>query len=345
MKSLPIANAAVVLAAPANENALKAMPGVLRVEEDAIAHTQAKPGTSGKPAPAPPAETLPWGVNKIDADLVWDVDHNLILDSGANAGAGVKVAVVDTGIDLTHPDLAANIVGGYNAIDPTKSPTDDNGHGTHVSGIIAGIDNTIGVLGVAPRASLLAVKVLNRQGSGYYSDIIEGIGWSVDNGAQVINMSLGGTYDSTALHSAIVSAVNAGVVVVAAAGNSGPGDNTVGYPAKYPEVIAVSATTSSNTIASYSSRGPEVDLAAPGSSIFSTYKGGAYQTLSGTSMASPHVAGAVALVIASGVSGVDNVRTVLRQTADDLGAAGKDNLYGDGLVDAEQAVTGTQTNP
>ncbi|MHB0938511.1 MAG: S8 family peptidase [Armatimonadota bacterium] len=345
VKSLPIANAAVVLAAPANENALKGAPGVLRVEEDAIARTQAKPGSSGKPAPSPVAEALPWGVNTIDAELVWDQDHNLALDSGANAGAGVKVAVVDTGIDLTHPDLAANIVGSYNAIDPGKSANDDNGHGSHVAGTIAAVDNTIGVLGVAPQASLLAVKVLNRQGNGYYSDIIEGIGWSVDNGAQVINMSLGGTYDSSALHAAIINAVNAGVVVVAAAGNSGPGDNTVNYPAKYAEVIAVSATTSSNTIASFSSRGAQVELAAPGASIYSTYKGGGYNTLSGTSMASPHVAGAAALVLAAGVSGVDNVRTRLRQTADDLGAAGKDNLYGYGLVDAEQAATGTQTNP
>ena len=339
VKSLPIANAAVVLAAPANENALKGTPGVLRVEEDAIAHTLAKPGGSGgKPAPTPPAETLPWGVDKIDADLVWDADRNLVLDSGAIAGAGVTVAVVDTGIDLTHPDLAANIAGGYNAIDPAKSANDDNGHGSHVAGTIAGVDNTVGVLGVAPRASLLAVKVLDRRGSGYYSDIIEGIQWSVNNGAQVINMSLGGTYDSSALHSAVTAAVNAGVVVVAAAGNSGPGDNTVNYPAKYAEVIAVSATTSSNTLASFSSRGTEVELAAPGSSIYSTYKGGGYQTLSGTSMASPHVAGAAALVIASGVSGVDNVRARLRTTATDLGAAGKDNLYGYGLVNAKNAM-------
>jgi len=334
VKTLPIANAAVVLAGPANEKALKETPGVLLVEVDAIATALAQP-----------AEVLPWGINKIDAELVWDTNHNLVLDSGANAGAGVKVAVVDTGIELTHPDLAANIIGGYNAIDPTKSANDDNGHGSHVAGIIAGADNAIGVLGVAPQASLLAVKVLNRRGSGFYSDIIEGIQWSVNNGAQVINMSLGGSADSTALHNAIIAATNAGVVIVVAAGNSGPGDNTVNYPGKYAEVIAVSATTSSNVLASFSSRGPEVDLAAPGYNIYSCYKGATYKTLSGTSMATPHVAGVAALVIASGINGVENVRARLQQTADDLGAAGKDNLYGYGLVDAEEAATGSQTNP
>ncbi|MDP2858300.1 MAG: S8 family serine peptidase [Bacillota bacterium] len=130
-----------------------------------------------------------------------------------------------------------------------------------------------------------------------------------------------------------------------AAGNSGPGNNTVLYPAKYQEVIAVSATDSSNMIAGWSSRGPEVELAAPGVGINSTYKGGGYKLLSGTSMASPHVAGTAALVIASGITNSNEVRQKLQTTADDLGTSGRDNLYGYGLVDAEQAATGVETTP
>jgi len=349
VKNLPLINATVVMATPADVQALLTQPGVLRVEDDIVVNASANPSarriTWIKPPPPPPAEALPWGVNKIDAELVWDANHDLVLDSGANTGAGVRVAVVDTGIDLDHPDLAANIAGGYNAISPSRNADDDNGHGTHVAGIIAALDNTVGVLGVAPQASLLAVKVLNRRGSGYLSDIIEGIQWSVNNGADVINMSLGTTSNVQSFHDAITAAYNAGVVVVAAAGNSGSRDNTVEYPAKYPEVIAVSATGTNNVIASFSSRGTEVELAAPGMNVPSTYMGGGLKTLSGTSMASPHVAGVAALIIASGVNGVENVRDRLHQTADDLGAGGKDNLYGYGLVDAEEAATGSQTNP
>ena len=339
IKHLRIVNATVVLATPASERALRARAEVLRIDDDAIAHALVKPeGKPGKPTPTPPPETLPWGVDRIDADLVWDSNGDLYIDSGANAGGGVKVAVLDTGIDLDHPDLADNIKGNYNAINPTKSGDDDNGHGTHVAGIIAGVDNAIGVLGVAPEAHLYAVKVLNRTGSGYFSDIIEGLQWCVENGIQVVNMSLGSRSNVQSFHDAITATYGAGITLVAAAGNSGPGDNTVEYPAKYPEVIAVSATDSSDSIAYFSSRGPEVDLAAPGVSINSTYKGGSYKVLSGTSMASPHVAGAAALVISAGVTGPDAVKERLTSKATDLGGSGFDSLFGHGLVDAENAV-------
>lgn len=346
IKNLPLINAVVVLASPASEKALRQRSEVRRVDPDVVVYTQAKP------LPAPPPERLPWGVDRIDADLVWDRNHDLAVDSGANAGGGVKVAVLDTGIDLDHPDLQANIKGGINTLNPLKSPDDDNGHGTHVAGIIAGVDNSVGILGTATQAWLYAVKVLNRQGSGYVSDIIEGLQWSIDNGMQVVNMSFGTSTDVQSFHEAIVAAYDRGIVLVAAAGNGGPGDNTVLYPAKYPEVIAVSATDNTDTIASWSSRGPEVELAAPGVDVYSTYKGGGYKTLSGTSMASPHVVGSVALIIASGITDAngngrvnDEVRSRLQHTADDLGAAGKDNLYGYGLVDAEEAATGNQTLP
>ena len=218
-------------------------------------------------------------------------------------------------------------------IDSTKWD-DDNGHGTHVAGTIAAVDNTVGVVGVAPQASLLAAKVLNRQGSGYLSDVIAGIDYCVQNGAKVVSMSLGSSSDVQALHNAVDAAYADGVLLVAAAGNDYGG--AVSYPAAYDSVVAVSATDSNNNLASFSNVGPEVELAAPGVSILSTYKDGGYATLSGTSMATPHVSGVAALAIQANplMSNVE-VRALLQNTADDLGAVGKDNLFGYGLVDAE----------
>ncbi len=355
IKDLPSINAVVVMIGPAAEKALLKNPHVLRIDTDTVVSIQKKPVKptptplpTAAPTPTPPpvvTEQLPWGVDRIDADLVWDADADLVADPGSNTGEGVKVAVVDTGIDLDHPDLAANIKGGYNAITSLKTADDDNGHGTHVAGIIAGVDNDIGILGVAPKASLYAVKVLNRKGSGYISDIIEGLQWCIDNEIQVVNMSFGASADDPNLHAMIIKAYDSGIVLVASAGNSGPGDDTVMYPGKYREVIAVSATDSGDGITSWSSRGPEVCIAAPGDSILSTYKGGAYAIMSGTSMAAPHVTGTAALVVASGVSGPAAVRNVLVSTADDLGAAGFDELFGYGLLDAQQAATGVQTLP
>jgi subtilisin family serine protease len=311
---------AVEIPEQAIEN-IKKNPRVKYVEEDGIVQ-------------AVQAEVIPWGVDRIDADLVWS----------ANKGTEVEVAIIDTGIDKDHPDLQANIKGGVNFVsnhhrrpaDPDKWD-DDNGHGTHCAGIVAAVDNDIGVIGVAPEAYLYGVKVLDRTGSGYVSDVIAGIQWSKDNGMQVISMSLGGGY-SESMETACSEADGAGIVVVAAAGNSGPGDNTVNYPAKYELVIAVSATDDTDAIASLSSRGPEIELAAPGVSIYSTYRGGGYATMSGTSMACPHVAGTAALVIAAGEG---NVRQCLQNTAEDLGDGGRDNLYGYGLVDADEAVPST----
>ena len=317
-------------------------PRVLRVEDDVIAFALGKVEAAGKGAPAPvqPAEVLPWGIDRIGAPAVWSATMTV-----PTTGTGIRVAVIDTGIELAHPDLAANIKGSYNAISPTKSANDDNGHGTHVAGIIGALDNTIGVVGTAPTADLYAVKVLNRNGSGYISDIIEGIDWAVARNINVINMSLGASSDVQALHDAVIRAHNAGIVVVAAAGNDSGG--AVNFPGAYPEVIAVSATDSNNTIASFSSVGPEVDLAAPGAAIYSTYKGQTYRTLSGTSMASPHVAGGAALLLSvpakcdtdlSGACSPDEVKARLETTALDLGAVGQDNQYGAGLLNIWSAM-------
>lgn len=341
LKRLEIVNGwAVLLPDVSRVGTLASQPGVLRVEEDAVVYALAKS------LPSQPAESLPWGVDRIDAEQVWGgAEDSLTIVVQAPTGEGVKVAVVDTGIQLDHPDLKDNIKGGINTINPLKSPNDDNGHGTHVAGIIAAVDNTIGVIGTGPKVWLYAVKVLNKNGMGFVSDIIEGIQWCVANGIQVVNMSFGTSSDVQAFHDALTTAYNSGLILVAAAGNSGPSDNTVLYPAKYPEVIAVSATKPDDTIADFSSRGPEVELAAPGVNIPSTYKGSTYKTLSGTSMACPHVVGTCALVIDKGITDSNNdgkinddVRTKLHNTAIDLGAPGKDNDYGYGLVYAVNAV-------
>jgi PKD repeat protein len=190
---------------------------------------------------------------------------------------------------------------------------------------------------------LYGVKVLDRRGSGYVSDIIAGIEWAVENGADIISMSLGTTSDVQSFHEACDVAWNNGVLLVAAAGNEG--GSPVIYPAAYSSVIAVSATNSDDNLASFSSTGPEVELAAPGVNIYSTYENGEYRTLSGTSMSCPHVTGTAALVIASGISGAAAVRQQLTNTAEDIGAAGWDSWYGYGLVDADEAAPSTNEPP
>lgn len=366
-----LGNANVVFLLPRDVETLAANAEVLRVDKDAIVYAITKPENPGKPSkePEPPPEGLPWGVDRIDADLVWDTDGNLVIDKGANTGSGIKVAIIDTGIDKDHPDLDGNLVDGVNFV-KIRGKTiadqwdDDNGHGTHCAGIVAAVDNEIGVIGVAPEAYLYGVKVLDRGGSGYVSDVILGIEWSIEKEMDVISMSLSTTSDVQSLHDACDDAEAAGIVVVAAAGNSGDTDpdSDVLYPAKYDSVIAVAATDYTDTRASWSSVGPEVELAAPGVAIYSTWKGGEYETKSGTSMACPHVAGTAALVLAApedtardsitngdGEWTNEEVRAVLQATADDLGDPGWDKEYGYGLVDAEgaaeEAATGIETNP
>lgn len=330
IKPLPLVNGMSVYLPPQAEKALGGRPEIQRIDDDIIIEA------IGKPSPAPqPSQVTPWGIAGVGALSAWDI----------STGSDVKVAVVDTGIDLDHRDLIGNIKGQVNTISPLKTGNDDNGHGTHVAGTIAAVNNSIGVVGVGPNISLYAVKVLGKNGSGWLSDVIEGLGWCVDNGMQVVNMSLGSSSDSQSLHDAVNAVNTAGIVQVAAAGNDG---GAVIYPARYPVVIAVSAIDNTDTIASWSSRGPEVDLAGPGVGILSTYNNGYYKTLSGTSMATPHVSGAAALVLTTGV-GVydldgdgawdpDEIQNKLEATADDLGAAGKDDLYGAGVVRADLAV-------
>ncbi|MDN7023863.1 PKD domain-containing protein [Methanoculleus sp. FWC-SCC1] len=274
------------------------------------------------------AETVPWGVSRIGAPRV----HTSV------NGDGVRIAVLDTGIDYTHPDLDENYRGGYDFVGHDADPMDDNGHGTHCAGIIAAEDDGSGIVGVAPGAEVYAVKVLDKSGGGYISDVVAGIEWAIENDIQIISMSLGGNSDSYAFRSACDAAYDAGVLIVAAAGNdgrySGYGD-TVDYPARYDSVIAVAATDRSDRRASWSSTGPDVELAAPGVDIYSTYPGG-YKTISGTSMACPHVAGVAALLMEAQPGwGNAQVREHLAETAD---ALGRSTWYGNGLVNAVEAV-------
>lgn len=236
---------------------------------------------------------VPKGVEMIQAPSIWS----------KSKGTGVKIAILDTGCDLDHPDLKDRIIGGKNFTDDDNSNQekfeDYNGHGTHVAGTIAASENKAGVTGVAPEAELLIVKVLNKDGSGQYEWIINGINYAVEQQADIISMSLGGPNDVPELHEAIKNAVNNQVLVVCAAGNEGDGDeNTdeLAYPGCYNEVISIGAVNLERESSQFSNSHPEIDLVAPGEDILSTFLNGKYASLSGTSMATPHVTGALALI-------------------------------------------------
>ena len=288
-----------------------------------------------------------WGVKRVGSGAVHDA---------GNKGSGVSVAVVDSGIYYTHPDLNANYAGGYDFVNSDNDPMDDNGHGTHVAGSAGAEDDGAGVVGVAPAVSLYALKVLNASGGGSYSDVIAALQWAVDNAIQVANHSYGSAGNPGSLVKAAFDAAEAaGVINVGAAGNdgtcAGTGDSVI-YPARWDSVIAVAATNITDGVPCFSSTGPDVELAAPGVSINSTLAGGGHGTKSGTSMASPHVAGTAALVLASGnltdqdgdgdVDAVD-VRLKLRNTAEDIGQP--TTWAGYGLVDAQAATADAGTPP
>ena len=250
------------------------------------------------------SQTLPTGINRVDGDLS-------VTRSGDGKGSvNADIAILDTGIDLNHPDL--NVYRDISFISSANSGMDDNGHGTHVAGIAAAKDNSAGVVGMAPGARLWAVKILDRNGGGSISTLLKGIDYVTQhaNEIDVVNLSLGCECNSEALDTAISNSIKSGVTYVVAAGNDGRNAEMIS-PANHPDVITVSAISDSDgkcggkgpstkygsddTFASFSNYGPVVDIAAPGVKIYSTYKGGSYATLTGTSMASPHVAGEVAL--------------------------------------------------
>ncbi|KGR75440.1 S8 family peptidase [Ureibacillus sinduriensis] len=281
------------------------------------------------------SQTQDWGIQRINAPKTW---------SGGITGKGIKVAVVDTGI-AAHDDLS--IAGGVSFTSYTPSYQDDNGHGTHAAGIIGAKNNTIGTVGVAPDASLYAVKALDANGSGYLSDIIAGIDWSINNKMNIINLSLGTPTGSLTLKETVDRAYNQGILVVAAAGNSGTVDgagDTVNYPAYYDSTIAVAATNNLDSRASFSSTGNAVDVAAPGERILSTYIGNQYVYMSGTSMAAPYVSGNLALLKqANPTLAAAELRSKLEKGTLDIGIVGKDAYFGFGLIQAPIVSTNNTT--
>lgn len=315
---------------------LAAAQGVLRIEKDFIQNwlvaagaaipagmKALPPATLDAPTPEPQGQQTPWGIDRVKAKKAWETTR----------GAGVKVAVVDTGVDFDHPDL--KVAGGFNTIDNAKSFKDDNGHGSHVAGTIAAQDNDQGVVGIAPDVTLYGVKVLSAEGGGTFEDVIEGIQWAVENRMDIANFSLGASQGTQALQDAVKAAAAAGTAIIAAAGNSG---RAVGFPAAYPETIAVAASDASDKVAYFSSRGPEVDIIAPGVNVQSTYMGGGYDSLSGTSMATPHVAGLAALAVASqGIKGPDAIRAALTRAARKFPNVPAEQ-QGAGMVDASELV-------
>ncbi len=251
-------------------------------------------------------------------------------------GNGVKVAVVDTGIAAGHPDLRGKVVAQGNFADQFGGARGRVGHGTHVAGVIgAQTGNGVGVAGGCPNCRLLSARV-----DGFLfgritdASVAEGINWSVNNGARVINLSLGSPQPSAILENAVDRATSRGVVVVAAAGNEGT--STKFYPAAYENVIAVAATSRRDGRAGFSNFGNWVDVAAPGVGILSTYPGG-YASLSGTSFSSPHVAALAGLLSSQGYTRAEITSRILA-TAEDEGPLGRDPFYGEGRIDAAAAV-------
>lgn len=287
-------------------------------------------------------ENLPWGVERIRADQVWDTDwtQDFVVDPGANAGQGVRVAVIDTGI-ADHPDLAGRVANGI-SFEIGEYWEDYFGHGTMVAGIIAAIDNGNHLIGIAPRVSLYAIKAYTPQ------NIANGIDWAVGQGVHIISISQGTSTYNADLETAVNNAYNSGVLLVAAAGNENLG--IVTYPAAFDSVVAVGATDQNDNrwVADWnkgSNYGSQLEFAAPGANINSTYPPNTYNVDSGTSFAVPHVTGTAALIFASkvdpnydsnGNGQWDNfeVREKLKDTALDLGYSGKDGYYGYGLVNA-----------
>ena len=310
---------------------LRANPNVQSVVPDAVA------SVADWPDDAPPDDTL-YAATQADFPHI-GVPGAWALTTGSSS---VVVAILDTGYEGTHPDLAGiPTVSPYNARTGTTNVTDGYGHGTHVAGTIAAqTNNATGVAGIAPGVTIMPVKVMDSNGQGYWSDFLEGVDWARTHGASIVNLSLGGPLTASqvaAFQPTFDAAYSAGVLVVAAAGNY---DNNHGfYPASFAHVISVSATNNSDAKASFSNFGPAVDLSAPGVTIESTYKGATYQTMSGTSMATPHVVGVAALIRSYHPTyTVDEVETALEITALDLGTPGRDDIFGNGRIQAADAV-------
>jgi uncharacterized protein YkwD len=296
---------------------LEALPGVMAAAPGGLLAV-----------PSDPLYSSQWHHAKVGMPRAWDYSR----------GGQVVVAVIDSGVMCGHADLSGKCTAGYDFVNQDSDPADDHGHGTHVAGIIgAATNNARGVAGTAWDIRVMPIKSLNSAGRGSHFDIAAGIDWSVSHGASVINMSLGAYFTSSTLQSAVSRAINQGVVVVAAAGNDAVSNPT--YPAVYPGVIGVAATTQSDGRASFSNFGDFVDVAAPGVGILSTVMTGSYQAWNGTSMASPIVAAVAGLLMDQDATrSPAEIQSILESTAVDLGAPGRDSLFGSGRVDAGAAL-------
>ena len=288
------------------------------------------------------SETTDWGLALLHVPDHWRETQ----------GAGVRVALLDTGLEHTHADLLGAVDDLRDFTGSSSGTLDRVGHGTHTAGIVGARRNDRGVVGVAPECRLLIGKVLGDDGSGADDSVAAGIDWAVQSGADVISMSLGSPTPSPAIAAAVARAVAAGKFLICAAGNDGQ-SNSVNYPARFDDTVAVGAVDRKGRIAEFSSRGPEVDVCAPGEDILSTYLGGGYARLSGTSMAAPFVSGVVALLLAKHkqAGGSTLVETPsqliehLQRTATDAGPTGRDPGYGFGLIDPARLLADEVTTP
>jgi subtilisin len=273
----------------------------------------------------PTAETVPAGVAQIGAPTAWD----------ASRGKGIKVAIIDTGIDAQHPDLAPNVKGMVSFV-PGEFPRDDHGSGTHLAGIIGAAENGVGIVGVAPAASLFGVKVLGGPyGSGQISWILQGINWCIQNKMHIVCMSFGSVTSSGAMEAICNAAYDSGLLLFATAGVN---SQSVPAPARFRKVIAVSSVDAMDVITPFSGRGPEVEICGPGIDVLSTVPGGGYRAWSGTAAAVAHVAGAAALTWGSHRFAThQQIWNVLAGTARPLGPAGWDPSYDYGRVQADVA--------
>ncbi|PLR95267.1 S8 family peptidase [Bacillus sp. T33-2] len=274
-------------------------------------------------------EKYQWNLPAIETEKGWNISRG---------NKRIEIAIVDTGVDLDHPDLKNRLVKGYNVLENNSHPDDDNGHGTHVAGIIASeTNNKEGIAGITWFNKIMPIKAMGAEGYGSTFDIARGLFWAVDHGADVINLSLGNYQRSEVLEEAIRYAYKHNVVLVAAAGNDNSSQPT--YPASYPEVLSVSALNFDGKRADFSNYGDYIDVAAPGVYIPSTYFKKQYAALSGTSMAAPHVAGLAGLILSAN-SELSNreVMKIIKNSAIDMGGRGPDNDFGSGLIDVNNSL-------
>lgn len=351
LSKLGLVNGASILADQAAQAALETDANVKSVIDDVVVTLEPDPGetveTDDKPELPPgqekkipvgqPDQILDWYIDRIKTDLAWE----------ENTGKNIKIGILDTGIDMDHSDLEVK-----QGVDCIQGPNcqqggtgeDDHGHGTRMAGIAAARNNTIGAVGVAPEAHLYSIKVIGSNGSGWLSDIFEGLEWAVQHQISVVNMSFSTSVNVPEFEEVTDRVFEAGVVQVAAAGNwNGP----VHYPAAYDGVIAVSSTDKNDNRPGWSNYGPEINIAAPGVVVYSTNIGDSYRLSGGTSVSAPQVTGAAALVLRSKIGEYDvnnkhkwdpaEVQTKLEATATDIGDPGRDDFFGYGLLNAFEA--------